>query len=190
MSTQLNYEAKDYISIGPNFRITTNDPMIGSDGSSVYSLYAWTKGGNDVHLQSFTETGAFRMLNDKGIEIVAGNTGSDGNVDICLTGMGGDICITAMSNGTVKIKGKTIMIEAVEDLDLKAGRNINLVSGAGRIIQKANKIDQVALTGNAILDTFGKRAFALSPVGAEYIDDVFLGGLDVLGAVSSFVGIA
>lgn len=82
------------------------------------------------------------------------------------------------------------MIEAVEDLDLKAGRNINLVSGAGRIIQKANKIDQVALTGNAILDTFGKRAFALSPVGAEYIDDVFLGGLDVLGAVSSFVGIA
>lgn len=184
----MNYEAKDYISIGPKFRITTNDPLMGSDGSSVYTMYAFTN-DNDVHLQSFTETGSYKILNDKGIEIVAGNRGSDGNVDICLTGMGGDICITAMSNGTVKIKGKTIMIEAVEDLDMKAGRNINLVSGAGRIIQKANKIDQVALTGNAIMDTFGKRAFSLSPVGNEYVSDVFVGGLDVLGAVSSIVGV-
>lgn len=184
----MNYEAKDYISVGPKFRITTNDPLMGSDGSSVYQMYAFTN-DNDVHLQTFTETGSYKILNDKGIEIVAGNRGSDGNVDICLTGMGGDICITAMSNGTVKIKGKTIMIEAVEDLDMKAGRNINLVSGAGRIIQKANKIDQVALTGNSILDTFGKRAFSLSPVGNEYISDVFVGGLDVLGAVSSIVGV-
>jgi hypothetical protein len=183
-----NYEARDYISLGPKFRITTNDPLIGSDGSSVYHMYAYTN-DNDVHLQTFTETGSYKILNDKGIEIVAGNRGSDGNVDICLTGLGGDICITAMSNGTVKIKGKSIMIEAVEDLDMKAGRNINLVSGSGRIIQKANKIDQVALTGNAILDTFGKRAFSLSPVGNEYITDVFVGGLDVLGAVSSIVGV-
>lgn len=184
----MNYEARDYISVGPKFRITTNDPLMGADGTSVYQMYAYTN-DNDVHLQTFTETGSYKILNDKGIEIVAGNTGSEGSVDICLTGMGGDICITAMSNGTVKIKGKTVMIEAVEDLDLKAGRNINLVSGSGRIIQKANKIDQVALTGNAILDTFGKRAFSLSPVGAEYIDDVFLGGLNVIGAIKTIVGV-
>lgn len=184
----MNYEARDYISIGPKFRITTNDPLMGVDGTSVYHMYAYTD-DNDVHLQTFTETGAYKILNDKGIEIVAGNTGSEGNVDICLTGMGGDICITAMSNGTVKIKGKTVMIEAVEDLDLKAGRNINLVTGSGRIIQKANKIDQVALTGNAILDTFGKRAFALSPVGNEYITDVFVGGLNVIGAIKTIVGV-
>lgn len=184
----MNYEARDYISVGPKFRITTNDPLMGGDGTSVYQMYAYTN-DNDVHLQTFTETGSYKILNDKGIEIVAGNTGSEGSVDICLTGLGGDICITAMSNGTVKIKGKTIMIEAVEDLDMKAGRNINLVSGSGRIIQKANKIDQVALTGNAILDTFGKRAFSLSPVGAEYIDDVFLGGLDVVGAIKTIVGV-
>ena len=184
----MNYEARDYISVGPKFRITTNDPLMGGDGTSVYQMYAYTN-DNDVHLQTFTETGSYKILNDKGIEIVAGNTGSEGNVDICLTGMGGDICITAMSNGTVKIKGKTIMIEAAKDLDMKAGRNINLVSGSGRIIQKANKIDQVALTGNAILDTFGKRAFSLSPVGNEYISDVFVGGLNVIGAIKTIVGV-
>ena len=181
-------EARDYISVGPKFRITTNDPLMGGDGTSVYQMYAYTN-DNDVHLQTFTETGSYKILNDKGIEIVAGNTGSEGSVDICLTGLGGDICITAMSNGTVKIKGKTVMIEAVEDLDLKAGRNINLVSGSGRIIQKANKIDQVALTGNAILVTFGKRAFSLSPVGNEYITDVFVGGLNVIGAIKTIVGV-
>lgn len=184
----MNYEARDYISVGPKFRITTNDPLMGGDGTSVYQMYAYTN-DNDVHLQTFTETGSYKILNDKGIEIVAGNTGSAGSVDICLTGLGGDICITAMSNGTVKIKGKTIMIEAVEDLDMKAGRNINLMSGSGRIIQKANKIDQVALTGNAIFDTFGKRAFSLSPVGNEYITDVFVGGLDVAGAIKTIVGV-
>ena len=187
--THRNYEARDYISVGPKFRITTNDPQVGSDGSSVYNMYAYTN-DYDVHLQTFNESGAYKILNDRGIEIVAGNRGSDGNVDICITGMGGDICITAMSNGAVKIKGKTIMIEAAEDLDLKAGRNINATSGSGRIIMKANKIDQVALTGNAILNTFGKRAFALSPVGAEYIDQVFLGGLDVFGAIKGVVGVA
>jgi hypothetical protein len=187
--THRNYEARDYISVGPKFRITTNDPMIGADGSSVYNMYAYTN-DNDIHLQTFNESGAYKIINSKGIEIVAGQNGSEGDVDICITGKGGDICITATSNGTVKIKGKTIMIEALEDLDLKAGRNINAISGSGRIIMKANKIDQVALTGNAILNTFGKRAFALSPVGNEYIDDVFLGGFNVFGAISSIVGVA
>lgn len=91
-----------------------------------------------------------------------------------------------MKNGAVKIKAKTVMIESLEDLDLKAGRNVNISAGSGRILMKANKIDEVALTGNAINDTFGKRAFMLSPVGAEYIDDVFLGGIDVTGALSNF----
>jgi hypothetical protein len=186
MSNNLNYEARDFISLGPKFKIDVNNPQMGADSPSVYTLYSYTN-DNDVHLETFNESGSFKIFNSKGIEIVAGKNGSDGNVDICITGMGGDICITAMKDGAVKIKAKTVMIESLEDLDLKAGRNLNLTSGSGRILMKANKIDQVALTGNAIIDTFGKRAFMLSPVGAEYIDDVFLGGIDVTGAISSFV---
>jgi hypothetical protein len=188
MTSDISFEARDYISVGPNFRITTNDPTKGADSSSVYNIYSYTK-DNDVHLETFNESGSYKIFNSRGIEIAAGQNGSQGDVDICISGMGGDICITATSDGAVKIKGKTIMIEALEDLDLKAGRNINAVCGSGRIIMKANKIDQVALTGNAILDTFGKRAFSLSPVGFEYIDDVFLGGLDVIGAFAGIVGV-
>jgi len=174
----VNYEARDIFSLGPKFRITTNDFQVGSDGKSVYSLYSYND-GNDVNLMSFSESGAFRILNDRTIEIVAGGKSSGKSVDIVIVGRNGDVTITAQSNGAVRIKGKSVMIEAVEDLDLKAGRNITASCGSGRILMKANKIDQKALTGNAIENTFGVRCFSKVPVGAEYIRDVFIGNTDV-----------
>jgi hypothetical protein len=177
-----NYESRDIFSLGPKFRIETNTNLVGSDGNNVYQMYSHTD-NNDVNLLSFSESGAFRILNDKKIEIIAGNTSSERGVDIVIAGMNGDVTITAMSNGSVRIKGKNIMIEAIEDLDLKAGRNINATSGSGRILMKANKIDTIGLTGNLIDNTFGARAFAKSPVGAEYIRDVFVGGLNIVGLV-------
>jgi hypothetical protein len=174
----VNYEARDIFSLGPKFRITTNDIEVGADGKSVYSLYSYND-NNDVNLMSFSESGAFRILNDRTIEIIAGNKSSGKSVDIVIAGRNGDVTITACGNGAIRIKGKSVMIEAVEDLDLKAGRNITASCGSGRILMKANKIDQVGLTGNAITNTFGARCFAKSPVGAEYITDVFVGGTDV-----------
>lgn len=180
--TSSSYQERDIWSIGPKFRIETNSNLAGIDGKSVYQMYSWND-NNDVNILSFSESGAFRILNDKRIEIIAGNTSSERGVDIVIAGMNGDVTITAMSNGNIRIKGKNVMIEAIEDLDLKAGRNINATSGSGRILMKANKIDNVALTGNAVQNTFGVRAFAGSPVGAEYIKDVFEGSspLDVAG---------
>jgi chemotaxis receptor (MCP) glutamine deamidase CheD len=176
-----SYQERDIMSIGPKFRIETNSNLSGIDGKNVYQMYSYND-NNDVNILSFSESGAFRILNDKKIEIIAGNTSSEKGVDIVIAGMNGDVTITAMSNGNIRIKGKNVMIEAVEDLDLKAGRNINATSGSGRILMKANKIDNVALTGNAIQNTFGVRAFAGSPVGAEYIKDVFEGNIDVFGS--------
>jgi hypothetical protein len=173
-----SYEARDYISLGPQFRIDVNEPLAGSDGISVYKLYSYND-NNDVNLMSFSESGSFKIHNDRSIEIIAGNKSSDKGVDIVIAGMNGDVTITAMSNGSVKIKGKNIMIEAAEDLDLKAGRNITASAGSGRILLKANKIDQVGLTGNSINDTFGSRCFSKVPIGAEYINDVFVGGTNV-----------
>jgi hypothetical protein len=173
-----SYEARDYLSLGPQFRIDVNEPITGSDGISVYKLYSYND-SNDVNLMAFTESGSFKLYNDRSIEIVAGNKSSPDGVDIVIAGLNGDITITAMSNGNVKIKGKNIMIEAVEDLDLKAGRNITAQSGSGRILMKANKIDQTALSGNAVINTFSARCFAPTPLGADFSFDSFVGGTDV-----------
>lgn len=179
MSKVPNYEARDIFSVGPKFRLTTNDTLMGSDGRSVYTMYA-VNDDNDVNLMSFSESGTFKIYNDRGIEIIAGNkSASSKGVDIVIAGMNGDITITAMSNGSIRIKGKSVMIEAVEDLDLKAGRNLNLTTGSGRVLIDSNKFDQKTLTGNAALKTFGSRCFEKSPVGEEYIKDIFIGNIDI-----------
>jgi hypothetical protein len=185
-ASKLNYEAKDYISIGPNFAITTNDPKTNADSSSVFNIYSFSK-ENNQHLQSFNQSGSYKILNDKGIEIAAGKKGSDGNVDICITGQGGDIWITATSTGAVKIKAHTIMIEAGEDLDLKAGRNINLNAGSGRIKLEADKIDEIAINGNAVTNNFLVRAFSL----AHNYDAVsqIAKGQDLLSSILGSVGV-
>lgn len=191
------YQSKSFESIGPNFVRTINDPRAAADSPSIANEYAFTEDGYQFY-RTFNESGSYQLFNDGGIEIVAGKKGSNGDVDINIRGSGGDICITATSTGIVKIKGHSVIIEASEDLDLKAGRNVNITSGSGRIIMKGNKIDQLAFTGNAVHDTFGKRAFSLVPVGNEYITDVFTGGIDVAGtktpcdnlfALSGLVGI-
>jgi hypothetical protein len=182
---KLNYEARDYISIGPNFVITTNDPRPNANSSAVFHKYAYTK-ENNQHNEILNESGSYHILNDKGIEIAAGNKGSDG-VDICITGQGGDIWITATSTGAVKIRAHTIMIEANEDLDLKAGRNINLNAGSGRIKLEADKIDEIAVNGNAVTNNFLMRAFSL----AHNYDAVsqIAQGQDLLSSILGSVGV-
>ena len=179
MAHTKNYEARLYETWGPKCRFDVNNPDIGIDGKSVYQLYAFND-DNDKHLETFNETGSYKILNDRGIEIAAGAKGSEGNVDICITGTGGDVWITAMKNGTVKIKGKNIMIEALEDVDIKAGRNINLTNGSGRIVLKANKIDMETFSGNISgAQSFTAKAFAPTPLGADIIAENFGIGISI-----------
>ena len=179
MAHTKNYEARLYETWGPKFRLDVCPTDGGLDGKSVYQLYAFND-DNDIHLETFTETGSYKIINDRGIEIAAGAKGSDGNVDICITGIGGDIWITAMKNGTVKIKGKNVMIEALEDVDIKAGRNLNLTSGSGRIVLSGNKIDKETFSGNfAGGQSFTARAYAPTPLGTDFITESFGIGISI-----------
>jgi hypothetical protein len=178
-----NWEGRNILSLGPKFRIDLANPQMGFNGSDVYNMYAVTD-NNDTSLTGLTEGGTYRIYNDKTIEIVAGKNNSETpGVDIVITGKNGDICITAEGNGRVRIKAQNIMIESDEDIDMKAGRNINLNAGSGRILLKGNKADVKALTGNLIpngLD-FGSQVFSGSFVGADVIQAAF-------AATEAFVG--
>jgi len=97
--------------------------------------------------------------------------------------LNGDVCITAARNGRVRIKAKNVQIEASEDIDLKAGRNINLTASNGRILQNANKCDVKALTGNAIPETFGMKVFKGSFLGLDLIKASFTIDVPLIGGV-------
>lgn len=179
-----NWESRDIFSLGPKFRIDVNNPQMGSNGTDVYMLYGVTD-NKDVAIAGLTEGGTYKIYNDRSIELIAGSKGTEGGVDIVIAGMSGDVTITAMKNGQVRIKGANVMIQADEDVDIKAGRNINLSASSGRILLKSNKADCNALVGNlaeATTGSFIQQIFSKTqPAGAI--------GLDFLTGVGAVAGI-
>jgi hypothetical protein len=173
-----NWQGRSIVSFGPKFRLDMNNPTMGLNGTDVYNFYAVTD-NNDVCLTGLTEGGTYHIYNDRSIEIIAGQKSESNGVDIIITGRNGDICITAEKNGRVRIRAQNIMIDADEDVDIKAGRNITLDSGSGRLLIKANKADCDALDGNLVPEgsSFGEQIFAGSFVGADVVKKAFSGGL-------------
>ena len=118
-----NWENRQYINLGPKFRIESNNPQVGFHGPGVYDIYGNNDQG-DVSLMGMTEGGTFRLYNDKTIEIIGGQNTERGGVDICITGMKGSILISAMENGDVRILGNNIVMESKTDITFKAGANV------------------------------------------------------------------
>lgn len=193
-----NWQGRSLTSFGPKFRIDMNNPQMGCNGTEVYNLYAVTN-NNDVCLTGLTEGGNYRIYNDRSIEIIAGQKSESNGVDIIISGRNGDVCITAEKNGRVRIRAQNIMIDADEDVDIKAGRNITLDSGSGRILLKANKADCDSLTGNLTPKNtnWGARVFAGTFVGSDVLDaafniaDVFVdsGDIGIGGNITSIIGL-
>lgn len=179
-NSEQNWENRDIMSLGPQWRLDTNNPQIGIDGENVYNLYGVTKNDDQCTL-GLTEGGHFRILNDRDVEITAGNKSEEEEVDIALNALKGNITITALGNGSVQIKARNIILDAAEDIDLKAGRNITLT--AGQVIRlDAMKIEIAGVLGNlvdSVLGSFGDQVFSGTPVleseniGTDIIEDLF-----------------
>lgn len=183
-----NWESRDIFSLGPKFRIDINNPSMGLSGSDVYNMYATTN-TKDVSLCGLTEGGKYRIYNDRDIEIIGGYKANGDGVDIVIAGMNGDVTITAMKNGKVRIKGKNIMLDADEDIDIKAGRNITLNGANGKILLKGNEVSADGLLGNLIDNTigsFGMRVFQGSFVGADILSGAFA---TATGGLTSIIGV-
>lgn len=178
-----NWQARKVNSQGPKFRIDVANPQMGLNGTDVYNIYGVTD-NKDVSLVGLAEGGTFHLYNDRSIEIIAGQKNETNGVDIVITGRSGDICITAEKNGRIRIRGQNIMIDADEDLDIRAGRNITLDSGSGRILLHGNTIDADGLDGNLVpsRSSFGEQVFAGTYVASSLIKKTFFGGVtSILG---------
>ena len=173
-----NWQGRSISSFGPKFRLDMNNPTMGLNGTDVYNLYAVTD-SKDVCISGLSEGGTYKIYNDHSIELIAGQKSQSNSVDIIISGRNGDVCITAEKNGRVRIRGQNIMFDADEDVDIKAGRNIILESGSGRLLIKSNKADCDALDGNLAPKgtSFGEIVFAGTYVGSDIITQTFRGGI-------------
>lgn len=170
-----NILGRQLVSFNPNFRIDTANPQMGLSGTDVYKIYGATNDGLQSSI-SLSSGGLFSIKNDNSFEIIAGEKNQGQSVDIIITGKNGDIALTAERTGMVRIRANNIVLDANEDITLKAGRNIIQNAGSGRILQKANKIDASGLTGNVIANlglSFGMKVFEGSFVGGDILKTVF-----------------
>ncbi len=153
-----NWEKRSLHSFGSNFRLDICNPQTTTSGNQIYELYAVTDEEEDVSLIGLGEDGNFHIYNDKTIEIVGGQKASSNGVDIIIQGKNGDVVINADRNGQIRIRGKSIVMQADEDIDIVAGRNLNLKSGAGRVLISGNTLEKTGLKGN-LLDPSAQWAF-------------------------------
>ena len=175
-----NWAARDQESYGPHFRIDTGNPEYGFGGGTIYALIA-EKNKQSSYL-GMTEDGQYNLINDDCISITGGVT-KNGGACVNIIGKNGDVTITAMRNGDVKIKGKNIIVDADDSLKLESKKNV-VVKGGNSIFFDTPTLNTNAMTGNlAPRDvTFGGLVFRGSKVGSGVINKAFTGGS--LGSIS------
>ena len=203
-----NWERRILQSFGSSFRLDVQNPQTTVGGSDLYNFYSITDEDRTC-LVGHQQNGVYRVYNMGTIELVGGEKVTESGVDIMIAGKNGDVVINAEKNGRIRIRGKNVTIQADEDIDLTAGRNVNIKSGSGRILTAGNVLEKSGLKGNALdpeqqwayrvfEDTgLAAGAFAglLSPFGgianiASVLSGDFVGGLTGFaeGALSSATG--
>tara|TARA_Y100000992_G_scaffold302714_1_gene278758 strand:+ start:4265 stop:4846 length:582 start_codon:yes stop_codon:yes gene_type:complete len=184
-----NWEQRVVDSRGPKFRLDVNNPQMGADGANVYLMYAVTD-NKETQFSALSESGTYRLHNERTIEIVSGSKNDPSDVGVKISSVKGDITITVVKNGSVRISGDSVTIQAKQDIDLKAGRNITLNAGMG-ILLRGVKVQARGLIGNLVGKTAGtwlSRIMRPTRVGEDYLanppkNDKFLkkGVIDVDG---------
>mgnify|MGYP003110377718 FL=1 len=163
-----NYKRRVIDSRGAHFRIDSGNPIEGAVGPEVCKVFA-VNDNDDTFLISHSQGGLSRIAAEKTLEVRSGDKNNPGIIDIRISAANGDITITA-AHGSVRVNAKNIMMQANQDIDLYAGRNVNITAGSGRISLKANTITEEGKRGNGIVKTFGMSMFAGSFVPGDLVE--------------------
>lgn len=168
-------------SYNPNFRIDTANPQMGLTGTDVYKIYGVTDNGDNQSSISLSSGGLMSIYNDHSLQIVGGEKNEQGRDDIVIMGKNGNVSISA--DGMVRIYATNIMIEAEQDIHMKAGRNISIKSGSGRVMIDGQKCDVKGSSGNlisALGKDFTKQVFKGSFIGIDLIDSLLADLVDTV----------
>tara|TARA_B100000963_G_scaffold18513_1_gene14135 strand:- start:685 stop:1317 length:633 start_codon:yes stop_codon:yes gene_type:complete len=171
-SPSQDYEARQYESFG-RLRIDSGNPELGNDGATVYALVADGKSGNTSYL-GMSEGGQYHIFNDQCFNIVAGVKKKGTGAGVNIAANHGDICITCQSNGTVKISGQNITIDAEKHLQFKADTCQFDVTSQSGIQFNTPRMNTNAKRGNLVrnVDSFMGVCFANTKVGMDEVSSV------------------
>ena len=158
----------------PVFKFQTGNPTYGYGGGTVFSQQM--EQNDQTAATTLTEDGQLNFFNDDTITITGGITKTSGEC-MNIVGANGGVTITAMKNGTVKIKGRNIQIDADENINIESKKNVR-IHGKSSIFFDTPNLATNALTGNLAPRnvTLGGIAFRGTKVGQGAISNAFTGG--------------
>ena len=157
-----------------NCIVETGNPTVGFGGGTVFQRV--TEQNNQTTSCSITEDGQYNLFVDDAMTLVGGAT-KDGGTCLNIIGKNGDVTITAEKDGSIKIKGSSVLIDADKDLVLNSRQNV-YIKGSSSIFFDTPNLNTNAMTGNLAPRsvTFGGLVFRGTKVGANAISDAFTGG--------------
>ena len=158
----------------PVFKFQTGNPTYGYGGGTVFSQQM--EQNDQTAAITLTEDGQLNFFNDDTVTITGGITKTSGEC-VNIVGKNGGVTITAMKNGTVKIKGRNIQIDADENINIESKKNVR-IHGKSSIFFDTPNLATNALTGNLAPRnvTLGGIAFRGTKVGQGAISNAFTGG--------------
>jgi len=172
-----NWERRILQSHGSRYRLDIQNPDPDVGGPEVFNQQATTD-EDDTLSVGLKQNGVYHIYNDKTVELVGGAQSKEQGVDVVITGKNGDVWITAEQDGRVRIRGKNVIIQADEDLDLVGGRNVNIKSGSGRVLLSGNTLEKDGLKGNLlepeqqwaykVFDGTGLPSYAFSNLTSQF----------------------
>ena len=171
-SPSQDYEARQFETFG-RLRIDSGNPELGNDGATVYALVADGNSGNTSYF-GMSEGGQYHIFNDQCFNIVAGVKKKGDGTAVNIAANHGDICITCQKNGTVKISGQNITIDAEKHLQFNADScQFNVTSQKG-IQFTTPYLNTSATRGNLVrdVDSFMGVCFAGTKVGMDEVSGV------------------
>ena len=161
-----NWEGRLIDSFGPKYSLDVNNPQMGENGPNVFLQRAATD--NEVRqFSALDESGKYMLHNEGDVEIIAGKK-VNGEVGINIASQKANIAITCTGDGDILIKGSSVVIQAREDISLKAGRNISL-NAPSTINLSSNKVQANGKTGNIMAAIF----HVLGGGGGSFVGRVF-----------------
>jgi|TARA_B100000085_G_C18450511_1_gene474658 hypothetical protein len=171
MANEQNHELKTF---GAQFLIDTGNERMTHAGKTVYFIQGMTKDKIKNNI-SFHETGLSRYYTEKTLQVESGYLGASNvkdNISYRQVVHKGDYTLN-VDLGAIRLRAKNIILEAENDLTLKASNKIQIgdkSTGATKEIElKADKVHAITTNGNIadILGTsFLKKAFSGSYANA------------------------
>ena len=122
-----NWQKRQYDSFGPHFRIETANPELGGAGNIAYNLYGYSD-SKDVSNIGMMGDGQLQIMADQCITIAGGASVDGGGVCVQIIGTKGDVIVQAEKNGDVRIKGRNIVLDATENIEMIAGGKVKIDS--------------------------------------------------------------